>query len=374
MLCVNIFWVRFNKILIEGDNMVDRQKEFSGASAVRSGFELDEKALTIFMEENVAGFNGPIEIKQFKGGQSNPTYQIFAGGKKYVLRRKPSGKLLKSAHAVDREYKVISALNQTDVPVPKTYALCTDESVIGSWFYIMDCVEGRIFWTLDNTPLEQRYEIFDTMNDVQAKLHSLDYEAIGLGDYGKKGNFFSRQISRWSKQYKASVDEPYQKMEELIQWLTDNIPENDETTIVHGDFRIDNMIFHPTEPKILAILDWELSTLGHPISDFSYSCMFWHFPPGQGLPGVVGLNLKELHVPTEAEYVKAYCQRIGKKSIENWNYYMAFNFFRLSGICFGIKGRVRDGTASSKQAIATSALAEPLTDIAMEQTKGKSRI
>jgi len=354
--------------------MVDRQKEFSGASSVRSGFELDEKALTAFMEENVEGFNGPIEIRQFKGGQSNPTYQILAGDKKYVLRRKPSGKLLKSAHAVDREYKVISALNQTDVPVPKTYALCTDETIIGSWFYIMDCVEGRIFWTLENTPLEQRPEILDAMNSAQAKLHMLDYEAIGLGDFGQKGSYFSRQISRWSKQYKASVDEPYQKMEELIQWLTENIPANDETTIVHGDFRMDNMVFHSTEPKILALLDWELSTLGHPLSDFSYSCMFWHFPPGLGMPGVEGLDLKEMNLPTEEEYVKAYCQKTGRSRIDNWNYYMAFNFFRLSGICFGIKGRVRDGTASSKQAIATSGLAEPLADIAMAQTKGRSTI
>lgn len=349
--------------------MVDRQKAFSGAGPVRSGFELDSKGLTQFMEKNVEGFSGSLEIRQFKGGQSNPTYELSAGGKKYVLRRKPSGKLLKSAHAVDREYKVISALNQTDVPVAKTFALCTDESIIGNWFYIMDCVEGRIFWTLENTPLEQRLEIFDAMNDAMARLHSVDYEAVGLTDFGKKGSYFSRQISRWSKQYQASVDKPCAEMDELIEYLTEHIPENDETTIVHGDYRIDNMIFHPTEPKILAILDWELSTLGHPLSDFSYSCMAWYTPPSAGQTGLLGLDLKKMCVPTEQEYIEAYCKRTGRSNIDNWHYYMAFNFFRLSGIMFGIAGRIRDGTASSPQAIATAAMAEPLATMGMEQIR-----
>ena len=347
---------------------VDRQKEFSGAGPVRSGFELDHNALTKYMEENVEGFSGSLEIKQFKGGQSNPTYELSAGGKKYVLRRKPSGKLLKSAHAVDREYKVISALNQTDVPVAKTYALCTDESVIGSWFYIMDCVEGRIFWTLDNTPIEQRLAIFDAMNDGIAKLHSVDYEAVGLADFGKQGSYFERQISRWSKQYQASVDEPCAVMDELIEYLTNHIPENDETSIVHGDYRIDNMIFHPTEPKVLAILDWELSTLGHPLSDFSYSCMAW-YTPHEGHAGLLGLDLEKMKIPTEAEYIEAYCQRTGRTGIDNWHYYMAFNFFRVSGIVFGIAGRVRDGTAASKQAIATAAAAVPLAEMGMAQVR-----
>ncbi len=349
---------------------VDRQKEFSGTSEVREGFELDINALQEYMEKNVEGFSGSIELSQFKGGQSNPTYQIIAGGKKYVLRRKPSGKLLKSAHAVDREYKVITALGQTDVPVAKTYALCTDDSVIGSWFYIMDCVEGRIFWTYENIELDDRPAMFDVMNETIAKLHKVDYKAIGLGDYGKEGNFFSRQISRWSKQYRASVEEEYAPMEELLEWLEGNIPDNDEVSIVHGDYRVDNMIFHPTEPKILAILDWELSTLGHPLSDFAYHCMLWRIPGGE-LKGFAGLDLKSLKFPTEEEYIKAYCQRIGKSSIDNWNYYQAFNFFRLSGIAFGIKGRVRDGTAASKQAKATSTLAEPLAVFGLEQAKMK---
>ncbi len=349
---------------------IDRQKEFSGTSPVRAGFELDINVLQDYMAENVEGFSGSIELSQFKGGQSNPTYQIMAGGKKYVLRRKPNGKLLKSAHAVDREYKVITALGQTDVPVAKTYALCTDDSIIGSWFYIMECVEGRIFWTNENIPLEERPAMFDVMNDTIAKLHKVDYKTIGLADYGKEGNFFSRQISRWSKQYKASVEKKSPIMEELIEFLENNIPENDEVSIVHGDYRVDNMIFHPTEPKVLAILDWELSTLGHPLSDFAYHCMLWRIPSGH-LKGFAGLDLKALKFPTEEEYVNSYCQRLGKSSIDNWNYYMAFNFFRISGIAFGIKGRVRDGTAASKQAKEMAKIAEPLAEFGLMQAKEK---
>ena len=246
--------------------VIIRQDEFSGTSPVREGFEIDVRALQQYMERHVEGFSGTIELSQFKGGQSNPTYQIIAGGKKYVLRRKPKGKLLKSAHAVDREYKVITALGQTNVPVARTYALCTDESVIGSWFYIMDFVDGRIFWAYENMPKAERPELFNAMNETIANLHQVDYLSIGLEDYGKKGDYFLRQIARWSKQYKASVDKRSKVMDTLIEWLMDNIPVNDETAIVHGDYRVDNMIFHPTEPKILAVIDWELSTLGHPLS------------------------------------------------------------------------------------------------------------
>jgi len=230
-------------------------------------------------------------------------------------------------------------------------------------------VEGRIFWTLTNTPVEQRPEIFDAMNDAIAKLHSVDYKAVGLADYGKQGSYFSRQISRWSKQYQASVDKPCAVMDELIEYLTTHIPENDETSIVHGDYRIDNMIFHPTEPKILAILDWELSTLGHPLSDFSYYCMAWHMPSDGGGNGLLGLDLKKHQMPAEQDNIDAYCRRTGRTRIDNWHYYMAFNFFRLSGITFGIAGRVRDGTASSPQAIATAAMAKPLAAAGMEQVR-----
>jgi aminoglycoside phosphotransferase (APT) family kinase protein len=349
--------------------MGDRQKEFSGAGPVRKGFELDQGGLQTYMEEHVPGFSGPLLIQQFKGGQSNPTYLLTGNDKTYVLRRKPSGKLLKSAHAVDREYRVISALYNTEVPVAKAHVLCKDESVIGTWFYIMDHVDGRIFWTIKDTPVDQRLEILDAMNDGICALHKVDVEAVGLGDYGKKGSYFERQISRWSKQYRASVEEPCAVMEELTGWLTDHIPENDETAIVHGDYRIDNMIFHPTEPRLLAILDWELSTLGHPLSDFAYSCMLYHVPSGIGYGGLAGVDLKANHIPTQAELVAAYCRKMGLPRIENWNYFMAFNFFRLAGIAFGIKGRVRDGTAASKHAKATAAMAEPLAQIAMDIAK-----
>ena len=322
------------------------------------------------MDKRVEGFRGTIDLSQFKGGQSNPTYQVMAGGKKYVLRRKPQGKLLKSAHAVDREYKVITALGQTNVPVARTYALCTDESIIGSWFYIMDYVDGRIFWTYQNLPQAERLGLFDAMNATLANLHQVDYKAIGLEDFGKKGDYFSRQISRWSKQYLASVDERSPVMDSLIEWLLDNIPENDETAIVHGDYRVDNMIFHPTQPRIVAILDWELSTLGHPLSDFAYHCIIWRIPAGDW-KGLAGLDLKSLNFPTEEAYIKTYCQRTGEKTIENWNYYMAFNFFRLSGISFGIMGRLRDGTAASKHAKASADAAEPLAQFGLAQAKLK---
>jgi len=346
--------------------MVDRQKEFSGTGPVRQGFELDHESLQQYMQENVAGFSGPLSIEQFKGGQSNPTYLLSSGAQKYVLRRKPSGKLLKSAHAVDREYKVISALNQTDVPVAKAYALCTDDAVIGSWFYIMEYVEGRIFWAVKHTPVDQRQAIFEAMHATIAKLHQVDFEAVGLVDYGTKGSYFSRQISRWASQYRASVEEPCTVMDELIEWLTDHIPANDETAIVHGDFRIDNLIFHPTEPRILAILDWELSTLGHPLSDFAYSCMLYYVPAGLGFGGLGGMDLKANNIPTIETCIRSYCREMALDGIPDWYYYMAFNFFRLAGIAFGIKGRVRDGTAASHQAKATAAIAEPLAEIAMQ--------
>ena len=348
--------------------MTDKQEEFSGTTAVRNGFELDHDSLYRYMEKHVEGFKGPLEIRQFKGGQSNPTYQLISGNQKYVLRRKPMGKLLKSAHAVDREYKVMTALGKTDVPVPKTYALCTDDTVIGSWFYIMDCVQGRIFWTYANIHENERPGVYNAMNDAIAKLHQVDYTAVGLADFGKEGSYFVRQISRWVKQYKASVDDGFPPMDELITFLQDNIPDNDETRLVHGDYKLDNIIFHPTEPKILAVLDWELSTLGHPLSDFCYHCMPFRMPAADGR-GLGGLDLKALNMPTEEEYLEAYCKRTGRTSVENWGYYMAFNLFRVSAIVFGIKGRIKYGTAASHQAKQTAALAEPLAVLGLEQAK-----
>lgn len=348
---------------------INRQKEFTGTRSVRKGFELDTDALQAYMEKNVEGFSGTIDAKQFKGGQSNPTYQISAGGKKYVLRRKPMGKLLKSAHAVDREYKVTTALARTDVPVARTYALCQDDAVIGSWFYIMENVEGRIYWTIPDTPIKERKDIFYAMNDTFAKLHNVDYKAIGLEDFGKAGNFFNRQISIWTQQYRNSVDEKYPAMEKLIEWLEDNIPENDDVSIVHGDYRLDNLVFHPTEPKVIAILDWELSTLGHPLADFAYHCLPWYYPGGQDSRGLKGLDPVALNFPTEEEYITRYFKQTGHTTVENWNYYIAFSLFRSAGIAFGIMGRVKDGTAVSEQAKMSGAFAKPLAELGYEQTQ-----
>jgi aminoglycoside phosphotransferase (APT) family kinase protein len=260
-------------------------------------------------EGHVEGFSGELQVEKFKGGQSNPTFMLSAGGRKYVMRRKPPGKLLPSAHAVDREYKVITALAATDVPVAKTWALCTDDSVIGTMFYIMDCVDGRIMWdpALPGMTPAQRGAIFDEMNRVIAALHKVDYAAVGLADYGKPGSYFARQIDRWSKQYRASETEKIEAMDKLIEWLPQNIPAGDETSIVHGDFRLDNTVFHPTEPRMLAVLDWELSTLGHPLADFAYHCMTWRLSPGQ-FRGLAGNDLAALGIPSEAEYVAAYCR------------------------------------------------------------------
>ena len=352
--------------------MIDRRKEFSGAGAVRPGYEIDTAALHDYMTAHVEGFSGTLTISQFKGGQSNPTYKLSAGGKNYVLRRKPSGDLLKSAHAVDREYRVITALGQTDVPVPRTYALCTDDNVIGSWFYIMDFVEGRIFWDPALPELErgQRAAIYDAMNQTIARLHSVDITAVGLEDYGRPGNYIARQVARWSKQYRASRAAEAASFEHLIEWLPAHIPDEDATALSHGDFRLDNMIFHPREPRVLAVLDWELSTLGNPLSDFNYNCMAYRMPPGL-FSGLAGLDLAALGIPPEEDYVAAYCRRTGREQIEHWDYYFAFNMFRLAAIAAGIMGRVRDGTAASPQARAMGEKAVPLADLAWRIACGK---
>lgn len=349
----------------------DRHKEFSGLQPVREGFELDLNALQTYMEANVDGFNGTIELEQFKGGQSNPTYRITAGGRQYVLRRKPDGQLLKSAHAIDREYRVISALENTDVPVAKTYCLCTDESVLGSWFYIMEYVEGRILWTLRSMPEKERYALFFAMNDALAALHMVDYKSVGLEDYGKPGDYIARQLSRWTKQYRASVDEKCGAMEELIEWLEINKPEQQKVSVIHGDYRSDNLIFHPTEPKVVAILDWELSTLGDPISDFAYHCAQWSIPEKaiRGITGFSDLEPATYRFPSEQEYIKRYFERVGEVSMEQWKYYMAFSFFKFAGISFGIQGRVKDGTALSNRAKILGAVAEPVAEIGLRKAK-----
>ena len=326
----------------------------AGTTAVREGYRFDEAALARWMAANVAGFAGPLTVEQFKGGQSNPTYKLVTPGHAYVLRRKPPGELLKGAHAVEREARVLSALDGAGFPVAHVHGLCTDDDVIGTWFYVMDMVEGRIFWdaTFAEVSRDERPAYFDAMNATIAQLHGIDHEAVGLGDYGKPGNYFERQIGRWSKQYLADTDAGRDPdMDRLIAWLPANIPAGDETAIVHGDFRIDNMIFHPTEPRVLAVLDWELSTLGHPLADFAYHAMMFRMPPDI-VAGLAGADLAALNIPDEASYRDAYCRHAGRPPMSDadYNFYIAFNFFRLAAILHGIRGRVIRGNATSAHA------------------------
>src|SRR3954467_6231062 len=291
-------------------------EEMMGTKPVSERQKFDVDALDAYMRQHVEGYpGGPLTAEQFKGGQSNPTFKITAGGQHYVLRTKPgpAAKLLPSAHAIDREFRVMDALHKAGFPAARQYALCTDESVIGRAFYIMEFVDGRVLWdqTLPGMSPAERAAHYDEMNRVIAQLHTIDYAAIGLEGYGKPGNYFQRQIDRWTKQYKASETEKIEAMDKLIEWLPRNIPASDRTSIVHGDYRLDNMIFHPTEPRILAVLDWELSTLGHPMADFSYHLMSWHIPPGQ-FRGIAGLDHKALGIPGEEEYIAKYCERTGK--------------------------------------------------------------
>lgn len=324
----------------------------AGTTAVRDAYRFDEAALGRWMTEHVDGFAGPLRVEQFKGGQSNPTYKLVTPTAAYVLRRKPPGQVLTGAHAVDREARVLTALGQTGFPVAHIHGLCTDDQVIGSWFYVMEMVEGRIFWdaTFPDVDRSQRPAYFDAMNGAIAQLHGIDYDALGLGDYGKPGNYFARQIGRWSRQYLEDADAGRDPaMDALVEWLPANIPSGDESSIVHGDFRCDNMIFHPTEPRVIAVLDWELSTLGHPLADFAYHAMMYQMPP-HIVAGLAGADLAALNIPAEADYVAAYCRRTGRSSIDNWDFYIAFNYFRLAAIFHGIKGRVIRGTAASAHA------------------------
>ncbi len=346
--------------------MGNRQEQNSGTREVREAHKFDLAPLDAFMRKNIDGYAGGLAVTQFKGGQSNPTYLLTTDAKSYVLRRKPPGKLLKSAHAVDREFRVIGALYDAGFPVPKPYAFCEDESVLGTAFYLMEFVEGRVFWELDLPQLSSRDRraLYDNVNQTIAKLHNYDFSAIGLGDFGRPGNYFSRQISRWSQQYKASEIELCRDMDRLIEWLPENIPSEDGASVVHGDFRLDNMIVHPHEPRVIAVLDWELSTIGHPLGDFTYHLMPWQMPEiGIGSAGLLGRNLSELGIPSEEEYVTRYCQQTGRSDgIENRNFYSAYNFFRLAAILQGIAGRVRDGTAASAHAASATKAVRPLAE------------
>jgi aminoglycoside phosphotransferase (APT) family kinase protein len=349
--------------------MASRQELNSGVGEIRAGLGFDEGALTEWLAANVAGFRGPLTVRQFNGGQSNPTYKLETPGQTYVLRRKPPGLLLKSAHAVDREYKVMTALHAAGFPAPRTFGLCTDDAVIGTWFYVMDCVDGRIIWdtTFPDASRDDRPKYFDAMNATIAQLHSFDPAAIGLGDFGKPGNYFARQIGRWSQQYLDDADAGRcAAMDRLVEWLPAHIPSGDEVSVVHGDYRCDNMIFHATEPKVLAVLDWELSTLGHPLADFSYHLMMYRMPPSL-TAGLTGVDLAALNIPDEAAYTAAYCRRTGRDGIANMDFYVAYNMFRLAAILHGIQGRVVRGTAASAHAKASGAGVAPLAELAWEQ-------
>jgi aminoglycoside phosphotransferase (APT) family kinase protein len=342
-------------------------EQFIGTKPVEERHRIDVGALEKFLGFRIA------QVEQFKGGQSNPTYRVSAAdGRRFALRRKPPGKLLPSAHAVDREFRVISALHATGFPVAKPYALCEDDSVIGTMFYVMDCVEGRVLWdqALPGMARAERGAVWDELNSVIARLHLTDYRAVGLEDFGKPGDYIARQVARWTKQYQASETQKIEAMDNLIAWLPKNIPAGDETTIVHGDFRLDNTVFHPSEPRILAVLDWELSTLGHPLADFSYHCMAWHIAPGK-FRGIGGLDLGELGIPTESEYVRRYCERTGRPGIDasTWDFYMAYNLFRMAAILQGIAKRVLEGTAASTHAAESGSRAPMLAELGWRQAE-----
>lgn len=348
----------------------DATAAFTGTIAPSEADHLDEAKLTAWMNANVDGFAGPLTQGKFKGGQSNPTYKIGTPAKNYVLRRKPFGPLLPSAHAVDREFRVQSGLYKTGFPVARQFGLCTDDDVVGSWFYVMDMVDGRTIWdgAMPGAAPEERRAVYYAMIDTLAKLHNTDIEAAGLETFGKPGNYFGRQVDRWTKQYRLSETETLPSMEKLIEYLPATLPEQTRTSVVHGDYRIDNMIFAHDRPEVLAVLDWELSTLGDPMSDFTYLCMMYVTENG-GRSGVMDLDRAALGIPELDETVERYCAATGRSQVPDMNWFFAYNFFRLAGILQGIKKRVIDGTASSAHAKAQSDRVAPLADKAWEFAK-----
>lgn len=341
-------------------------------SDIRAGFELDVKQLERYLAAQLPGFRGPLNLWQFKGGQSNPTYLLRTPEREYVLRRKPPGPLLASAHAVDREFRVMRSLGtHSDVPVPEMLLLCTDDSVIGTWFYVMAHVEGRVFWdvSLPDIPTNERAQYFDAMNRALASLHNVDYVAAGLADYGKPGDYFTRQIGRWSKQYRSDADAGrVAELDSTIDWLEANIPPGAEVALVHGDYRCDNLIFHPREARVVAILDWELSTLGHPLGDLGYHLMMYRMP-SLAVSGLLGKDLRTSGIPSEQEYVASYCGRTGREGIEHLEFYVAFNLFRFAAILHGIRGRVLRGNAVSQQAREYARHVEAVAQFAWQTAK-----
>jgi aminoglycoside phosphotransferase (APT) family kinase protein len=354
---------------------MSRDDAFVGTRAVSDAHSFDVGTLQAWLSQHLPGFAGPLNVEMFKGGQSNPTYKLITPSKSYVMRAKPGpvAKLLPSAHAVEREFKVMGGLYGSGVPVAQMHVLCEDESIIGRAFYVMEFVQGRVLWdqTLPTMNRQERGAIYDEMNRVIAALHTVHFADRGLTDYGKPGNYFERQIGRWSKQYVASVTQPIAEMDELMAWLPAHMPASaldpSKVSIVHGDYRLDNLMFHPSAPKVLAVLDWELSTIGHPLADFSYHCMAWHIPPGT-FRGIGGVDLSALGIPTESEYIHRYCDRTGLASPQDlktdWNFYLAYNMFRIAAILQGIAKRVEAGTASSAQAKASGAGARPMAELA----------
>ncbi|MGB6539464.1 MAG: phosphotransferase family protein [Xanthobacteraceae bacterium] len=344
-------------------NATDRQSTFSGIKEVAERLRFDVGRLEAYLREHVKGFAGPLSVSQFKGGQSNPTYFLETPQRRYVLRRKPPGKLLPSAHAVDREYRVIAALHPQGFPVAEPVLYCADESVVGTAFFIMSHVEGRVIWEPQmpaSNPTE-RAQVYDAMNTTLAQLHNFEPAAIGLADYGRAENYVARQVDRWSKQYRASETEKIEDMDRLIAWLPAHLPPPQPARLVHGDYRLDNIILAPNEPRIAAVLDWELSTLGDPLADFTYHLMQWNMPPSEANTGsLVGADLAALGIPPLEQYVGAYVARTGLDPRPHMAVYSAYNFFRIAAILQGIVGRVRDGTATSAHAAARAEMVRPL--------------
>ena len=353
--------------------MTSDYRQFAGTRPVAEALRFDVPALERYLGANVPGFTGPLDVVQFKGGQSNPTFKLNAGGKSYVLRRKPPGKLLPSAHAIDREYRVIRALAGSAVPVARTHCLCLDETVIGTPFYLMDFVDGRIFWDplLPAMAPQERRAIYAEMNRVIAALHRVDFAGIGLADYGRPGNYLARQIDRWSRQYQASATESIAAMDKLIEWLPRHIPAGERTSLVHGDFRLDNVIFARDEPRVLAVLDWELSTLGDALADFAYHLMTWRLAPDE-FRGLRGCDLAALGIPDEDEYVAMYLRdnpTLERPGAQAWDFYMAYNMFRMAAILQGVLSRALAGNASSEQALEAGRRARPLAELAWKQVE-----
>ncbi len=345
--------------------MSDIDDSFSGTKPVADALAFDEDVLAEWMTAHVAGFQGPLTVEQFRGGQSNPTYKLVTPGKAYVLRRKPPGKLLPSAHAVDREFRVMKALGGAGFPAPVMHGLCMEREVIGTEFYIMDFVEGRIFWDplLPDLDKTERGAIYDASNATLAHLHGIDFEAAGLGDYGKPGNYFERQIGRWTKQYRAAETTTVPAMDRLIEWLPTAAPDQERTSVVHGDYRLDNMVFHPTEPRVIAVLDWELSTLGDPLADFTYQLMGWVMPP-EIRNGLLGVDIASLGIPDIEAYTQAYCERTNRSGIPALDFYFAYNIFRLTSIIQGVYARSLQGNASNSRAAEMGAAVEPMAEAA----------